>query len=338
MKVALDDRWTKRGGIGRFFQEIVRLRPDDIDLLPLGGHWPRHHPLTPLLLGRALARVECDVFWTPSYMPPATRSVPYVITIYDLTLLEFGGASRRLYFQSIIKPLAQRAARIVTLTRYSRDALRDWLAIDDERFLVVPPGVATGATPEGPCWSPGFPYVLYVGNHRRHKNLSLLIRGFAKARFGHDVRLVLTGRENSDLRREALALGIAGRLVFAGNPDDEQLFAIYRGARAVALVSLSEGFGLPLLEAMACGVPVVASNVSAMPEVVQDAGILVNPYDAEAIAEGLEQAVTDVPLRQTVIAKGLARSADFSWSRSAELLWTGVRGVAKHNRLRGLHE
>ena len=157
-----------------------------------------------------------------------------------------------------------------------------------------------------------FPYVLFVGSAQPRKNLNRLSQAVDRlSGRGRNLRLVIAGADSWGNQ------GLLGRNVtVAGHVDDDQLLSLYKHAECVALVSLHEGFGLPVLEAMAAGTPVVASNVAALPEVSGDAAVLVDPLSVDAIAQGLEDAIAR---RGSLIAAGVIRAAQFTWARTAEL-------------------
>ncbi len=163
--------------------------------------------------------------------------------------------------------------------------------------------------------------MLYVGNIKPHKNVDRLIDAFGRARQDgpDDLKLIIIGDELSKypvLRQAVHRHKLDKHVRFLGFQPHDTLAAFYRLARAFVFPSLYEGFGLPPLEAMACGTPVVTSNVSSLPEIAGDAALLVDPYDADAIAEGIHRAVTDEALRADLITRGKARARAFSWSQS----------------------
>ncbi|HJU74192.1 MAG TPA: glycosyltransferase family 1 protein, partial [Gemmatimonadaceae bacterium] len=165
------------------------------------------------------------------------------------------------------------------------------------------------------------PFLLYVGNIKPHKNLERLIDAFGRARAGglSDLRLVIIGDEISKypaLRQAVHRHRLDKYVRFLGFQPYDTLAAFYRLARAFVFPSLYEGFGLPPLEAMACGTPVVTSNVSSLPEIAGTAALLVDPYEPASIAEGITRAVSDERVRADLIARGLARARDFSWAQS----------------------
>jgi glycosyltransferase involved in cell wall biosynthesis len=168
------------------------------------------------------------------------------------------------------------------------------------------------------------PFVLYVGNIKPHKNIERLIDAFGRARgrgCPDEVKLVIIGDEISKypaLRQSVHKHKLDKHVRFLGFQPMETLAAFYRLARAFVFPSLYEGFGLPPLEAMACGTPVVTSNVSSLPEVAGGAALLVDPYDAESIAAGICQALTDEPLRADLIMRGRERARSFSWAQSVK--------------------
>jgi glycosyltransferase involved in cell wall biosynthesis len=165
------------------------------------------------------------------------------------------------------------------------------------------------------------PFVLYAGNVKPHKNLERVIDAFHRVRRAglDELRLVIIGDEISKhlgLRRAVHRYMLHQHVRFLGFVPDETLAVLYRLAAVFVFPSLYEGFGLPPLEAMASGTPVVTSNVSSLPEVVGDAAILVDPYDPQAIADGIVRVLSDARLRDDLKTRGLARVQDFSWARS----------------------
>jgi glycosyltransferase involved in cell wall biosynthesis len=175
--------------------------------------------------------------------------------------------------------------------------------------------------------------VLYAGNIKPHKNLERLVAAFGllKQRSGHeDVKLLIIGDEINrygSLRRSVEAAGVRQDVRFFGFVPSKTLSALYRLASVFAFPSLYEGFGLPPLEAMACGTPVVTSRISSLPEVVGDAALLIDPYSTEDIAHGLERVLGDESLRDELSARGRARVKQFSWERSVEAIHNGYMKV-----------
>jgi len=169
---------------------------------------------------------------------------------------------------------------------------------------------------------------LYVGNRKPHKNLARLLQGFAHSGLRRDLCLVLTGMPEAALSQQVMALQLQDRVVYAGHLTEPELAAYYRGAVAVVCPSLYEGFGLPPLEAMACGTPVVTSNRTALPEVVGEAAMLVDPYDVEALAWGIRRVVDDQGLRQALAHQGLVRAQQFTWEQTAARVWQVLQEAA----------
>jgi glycosyltransferase involved in cell wall biosynthesis len=176
-------------------------------------------------------------------------------------------------------------------------------------------------------------FVLFAGNVKPHKNLERLIQAFARVRRAgahDDLRLVLIGDDVSrygSLRRTVEAAGVRQDVRFFGFVPHRTLAALYRLASVFAFPSLYEGFGLPPLEAMACGTPVVTSRISSLPEVVGDGALLVDPYRVEDIAQGIARVLDDADLRARLVRSGLARAGTFSWERSVRSIHTGYMRV-----------
>ncbi len=329
MRLLVDDRWFGQTGIGRYAQEVLSRFPLEEDqLLRLGRKWPIKHPLTPFYLARAIKQKQPDVFWSPGFIPPAMSKVPFIFTIHDLIHLHFASKVHIAYYNFVIRPLSKQAFKILTDSEYSRQEILEWANISQDQVLAVPIGVDGKFRPNCPKHNIGEPYVIYIGNRKRHKNIERLLRAFAASGLAKKIRLAISGRPDAKIIGLASKLNIYERLTFLGFIQEEYLPAIYRGALALIYVSLYEGFGLPPLEAMACGTPVLTSNLTSLPEVVGDAGMMVNPYDVDAIARGLQSIVEDSDLREDLRRKGLERVKVFTWERTAELTWQVISEAA----------
>ena len=323
-----DYRWIGPHGIGRF---ACALRDHLPMLHPLPRLWPLLHPLDPVVLSGILRYLRPQVYFSPGFNPPVSSPVPYVFTIHDLVHMHVpaeSGLAKQMYYRLVVRPAAHRAHRVLTVSTYSQQEILEWAGLPVERVVVVGNGVGPAFCPEGQCHTPGYPYVFYVGNRKPHKNLVRLLQGFARSSLKKDVRLVLAGTPEAASSQQIATLKLQDQVVYAGQLTDTELAAYYRGALALVCPSLYEGFGLPPLEAMACGTPVVTSNLTALPEVVGDAAVLVDPHDVEAIAWGMQCVVEDSALRQTLSQKGLTRAQQFTWARTAERVWQVLQEAA----------
>lgn len=340
MKLLIDDRWIGLNGIGRYARALVdRFPSEEVSVMGVGEAWPIKNPMAPISLSLAIAKFKPEVFWSPGFIPPFTDKVPFIITIHDLIHLGFGSRARVFYYNSVIRPLSKKAFRIITDSEYSRQEIINWTGLPIDRVTVAYCGVNADYTSVGERYNFGRPYLLYVGNRRNHKNLVRLVRAFAASKFPRDVALAFSGDADEQLMRLAKRVSIADQLVFLGRIEESHLPAVYRGALGVVFVSLYEGFGLPALEAMACGIPVLTSNVTSLPEVVGDAAICVDPYDIDAIAQGIDRLIGDAQLRTKLRDDGIERAKEFTWDRTARIVWGVLQQAAEQgveNRLKKL--
>jgi len=293
-------------------------------------------------LPRALARDDVDVLLSPYYKRPLRAPCPTVITIHDLFFIGYPGRRRPLYdlvMTVLARTYARGAAAVIADSEHSRRAIIERLGLAADRITVIPVGlgrefVRTAPSPaQRERYGLGSRYVLYVGNFLPHKNLPRLLQAWstlpATLRARH--RLILAGGDRGGRAAlEALvsALGVTASVGFPGLVADEDLPAVYGGAAALVLPSLEEGFGLPALEAMACGAPVIASRRGALPEVVGDAGMLVDPEQTEALTAALWRILEREDERPGLVRRGLERAATFTAERTAgrviELLLTAA--------------
>ncbi|MCK4470559.1 MAG: glycosyltransferase family 4 protein [Anaerolineae bacterium] len=290
---------------------------------------------------RACRRLEADVAHVPYWAPPIRPSIPTVVTIHDLIpllLREYrGGPLVRLY-SALVSTTARNSALVLTDSEASRQDIVTHLGLPAERVRVVYLAADERYTPEPslfPGEKPGFAektwfqkrYVLYLGGFDVRKNVATVLQTYrwAGPAIGEECPLVIAGRLperdtsfTPDPRRLAREQGIDERFVrFIGFVDEADKPALYRGAVAFIFPSRYEGFGLPPLEALACGTPVVGSDISSIPEVVGDAGVLLPPDDAEGMAGALIQLATDEGFRAELSRRALAQAARFSWERTA---------------------
>ena len=284
---------------------------------------------------------------TPLLLP--ARSGLRVCTVYDLDFLAHPdrarGESRR-DFPALVHAHAARADLVVTISEYSKSQVEQRLGIGPDRIAVCRPGVPswiTGPLAARPTGDAGD--ILFVGTLEPRKNVPALLAAYRMlaGRQPAVPRLVLAGQVTPEAEAwvaETQAPPLAGRVVVEGYVSNERRAELFAGAGLVVLPSLDEGFGLPALEAMALGIPVVTSNVGALPEVVGDAGILVDPRDVAGLAAALERVCSDAPLAARMREAGIARAKRFSWPESARALIAAyaearLRGASRHRIRRG---
>jgi glycosyltransferase involved in cell wall biosynthesis len=287
-------------------------------------------------LPRAAAMAGADLLHYPFFAAPLVATVPVVVTVHDLIPMILpayrAGATVRLY-TALVAAATRRAKLIVADSAASRDDIVRHLGVPAERVRVV---LLAADERFRPCDDPGaldalrarlaLPerFILYLGGLDERKNVPRLVEAYALARrMGLDLPLVIAGRLPApsplfpDVRGPVERLGLGDHVVFCGPGTEADTSPLYQAATAFVYPSTYEGFGLPPLEAMACGTPVVCSNNSSLPEVVGDAALTVDPTSVEALASALTAVGTDADLRESLRARGLARAATFSWERAA---------------------
>jgi glycosyltransferase involved in cell wall biosynthesis len=249
-------------------------------------------------------------------VPPGTKP-PVVLTIHDLSFeYEPGlmGIRDRFYFRTMVPRSAHRAARILTVSEQTKRDLIEWYKLPEDKIVVTLNGVDEAFAPEG-LRREGAPYLLFVGTLQPRKDPVTAIEALALTHT--DLRLVLAGpdRGSKEAARATVArLGLESRVEFAGHVSKPDLAALYRGAACLVFPSRYEGFGLPVLEAMASGTPVVTTSAGALPEVTGDAAIIVEPGNPVELAAGIERALAD---RERLARGGIERAQRFTWTETA---------------------
>ena len=316
--------WTGNGGPARVAPTRFPTRSPALKVV-----WEQ------MLLPALARRYRLDLLHIPLYVAPRWGPTPFVLTVHDLSFLRFPEwfRGRDRWYKGKLGPASfRRAAAVITDAAATQQELTALCGVAPERIAVVPLGVDAARFRPAPAeddgaeircrYACGRPYLLFVGTLEPRKNLPRLVAAFAQARAatGAPHALVLAGRWGwgmEGLPGQVRQLGLEKDVIFIDYVPEEDLPGLYRAAAALAYPSLYEGFGLPPLEAMACGTPVLTSNVSSLPEVVGEAAWKVDPTNVEQIAAGLIRLIQDADLRKELRQRGRARAREFSWERMA---------------------
>ncbi len=355
MRVAIDARKLHDGGIGTYIRGLVGalaatpgkdewtalLEPAHLGRMRWGGNVHeagvragKYSIAEHFAVPRAARSVHAELLHSPHYTLPLGWGGPAVVTIHDLIHVRFAHLYRPgagLYARAMAGLAARKAAVVIADSEATRRDVLELLGVPAAKVHVVPLGVSPALKPVPAADLAVFrserqlpaQYVLYVGARKRHKNLELLLRAWGVMRPGERPPLVLSGLpwdDDAPLARLARTLGVERSIRFSGAlPDDASLACLYSGAALVAQPSLAEGFGLPPLEALACGVAVLSSDAGSLPEVLGDCAVYRPPRDPEAWAHEVLCLLNDGGLRTTLGARGRVRAATFTWARTAQM-------------------
>jgi len=319
--------------LGRAGERIGRIEPGHALVGSRGHIWEQ--TVLPFLLGG-------NLLWSPSNTGPILVE-RQVVSIMDLSPLDHpewtSPAFSRLY-RTIIPILVKRVRAIITISEFSRHRILDHFPFADGKVYVTPLAADKRFRPASAFEKqsvakmldlPNRPYILALGSLEPRKNLRNLIHAWKCLSNGlrKDVSLIIAGAiGRREIFGEQKLLPVSENVVFLGHVSDELLPALYSGALATIYVSMYEGFGLPALEAMSCGCPVIVSNTTSLPEVIGDSGVSVDPACIESIAGAITNIVNDSALRKRLSVMGLNRSKEFSWQKTFEMTWKVLERVA----------
>jgi glycosyltransferase involved in cell wall biosynthesis len=305
-------------------------------------HWDTSRPLQRILweqlvLPELVRRNRLDLLHATVNVTPVVSACPTVVTVHDLSFVHYPEAFpplQRLYLRTQVLRSLRAARRIIAVSAATKEDVTRLAGLPDARVDVVPNGVDLAFCPAPPAEVEAFRgrrglpprYILHLGTLEPRKNLVRLVQAFDQVRAAAgaamaDLKLVLAGGKGWDyanIFQEVSRLGLEADVVFAGYVADEELPWWYRAAAVFAYPSLMEGFGLPVAEAMACGVPVVTANVSALPEVAGDAALLIDPTSVDQLAGALLAVLGDVELARELSLRGRQRAAGYRWERTAQ--------------------
>lgn len=295
----------------------------------------------PWQLPHWVAKNRPDVLHCPVPLAPRRSAAQVVVTVHDAIAWdhpEWLSKVNQRHMRALMPRVVRGGAHLITPSEYSKERIAEALDLDRDRITVVPWGISDRFSPGVPTGDPvpglerDAPFVLTVGTLQPRKNIESALRAFeqvAEAGAQHHF-VVVGGRGWFDEQLVSLLNNsdLGDRIHVTGYVSDAQLIDLYRTAACFVFPSRYEGFGLPPLEAMACGAPVISSNRTSLPEVVGDAGILVDPDDRDAITDALEQVLGSAKFREELAAKGIERAGQFSWRTAAQRTIDVYRGIA----------
>ena len=322
MTTFFDHRWIGPHGIGRFAQEVV----NHTSFQPIGLTGNPLSMQDPWRLCQYLKATHPAHFFSPGFNAPLGRPCDFSFTIHDLIHLEFPAEQslpKQLYYRWVIRPATRNAEVVFTVSEYSRRRIIEWSGVAESKVVVCGNGVDERFFAPGDRWHHPKPYLLYVGNQKPHKNVEALIRAYARSRVVRDVDLLLTGQFSAAVAQAVAQEQLHSKVHALGNVAEQDLPALYRGAHALMMPSLHEGFGLPLVEAMAAGTPVLSSNRTSLPEVGGDAVLYFEPDQLDSMVAALNQ-TSDSALMQQLRLAGPVRAAQFRWPDVAQRIMAAI--------------
>jgi glycosyltransferase involved in cell wall biosynthesis len=299
------------------------------------GPWPLYWPQEQFAWPGLLKQCRADLFFSPHFTAPLLARIQTIVTVHDLIFDRYPDYMpqrwARPYYRMMMHLSTQRARQIITVSRATAADLQRFYRIPERKLRVVSEGVdpnykqipgELGLQALQQKYRLADIFILSVGMRRPHKNLDKLVEATAYLEPETAPQLVFAGlpdpRFRDQAQEAAKRFGMDGRVRFLGWVPEADLPGLYRLARVAVCPSLIEGFGLPALEAMACGTPVITSNTSSFPEVVGDAGLQVDPQDPNALAAALKEVLQNEQRRQEMSAAGRERAAEFTWLKAAQ--------------------
>jgi glycosyltransferase involved in cell wall biosynthesis len=298
-------------------------------------------------LPHLLKKLNPDLFISPDGYLSLRTNIKSLAVFHDLNFEHYPEDlpfAFRLYYRYFFPKFAKKASRIATVSEFSKQDIIKLYGKPADQIDVVYDGANELYKPLSPevvsatrnKYTSGSPYFIFIGSLHPRKNLVNLFKAFDIFRKGHseEVKLLIVGarkwwtKEISSAFRD---MQFSEDVVFSGRLNGDELAQVLGSSLALTYVSYFEGFGIPIVEAFRCGVPVITSNVTSMPEVAGDAALLIDPFQPDSIASAMKKIAEDIPLRNLMIQKGLARKDEFTWQRTADLLWESIEKAINQN-------
>lgn len=324
-KFIFDDRWIGEHGIGRFAKE-VRKCDLDFESISLTGNPAGKFDVLKLTLFLFLKSNK--YYFSPGYNAPYFFIKRSIITVHDLNHVDINSNSsflKRVYYNYVLKRACKRALVIFTVSSFSKQRIVEWSGADDRKIIVVGNGVSEEFNEDVTAYQNEAPYLFIVGNRKEHKNEESALLAFLNAKIPHNFQLIMTGDASPTLTDILVKNNAAYRVKFLGKVTNKELASLYKGATCLLFPSLYEGFGLPVIESMACGTPVITSNTTSLPEVSQGAALLVDPKSLSDITAAIETIVNNEDICICMIEKGYKQAAKFRWEKTREIIENTIK-------------
>lgn len=318
---------------------------DNITPVQIGP--PSRHPFLwyawfQISIPKILNQHQPDVFLSPDGYLSTNTNVPSLPVIHDINFEHYPKDLPfwyRKYYRHYFPKFAEKATRIATVSEFSKNDIAEKYKVDSNKIDVVYNGVSDRFKPldkkeineTQKDLTNGNPYFVFVGAIHPRKNIAKILEAFEdfKSTGNYNHKLLLVGKKKwwtSEMEETFQTMKYKGDVVFKDNMNAQQVAQAIGAADALLYVSTFEGFGIPILEAMKCGVPVITSDVSSMPEVAGNAALLCSPFKSDSISEQMKRLVHEPNLSNSLIEKGLVRAKGFSWDKTSELLWKSMEG------------
>jgi len=311
---------------------------------------PARHPFLFYLwfefsVTKILKQIKPDIFLSPDGYLSLRTKIPSLAIIHDLNFEHYPEDLPWLvkkYYKYYFPKFAKKAKRIGTVSEFSKSDIIKQYSIPKEKIDVIFNGANENFKAPTELikqetlkiYSKGKPYFIFVGSLHPRKNLSNLFKAFDKFKQtdNSEIKLLIAGEKKwwtQDIENAYKQMKFADDVIFIGRVSEEKLANIIGSALAMTFVSYFEGFGIPIVEAFYCETPVIASNVTSLPEVAGDAALFIDPFSVDSISDAMQKIATDENLRKDLIKKGKIRKQEFSWQKSADLLWKSIEKTAR---------
>ncbi|MFO1064485.1 MAG: glycosyltransferase family 1 protein [Pirellulales bacterium] len=324
-RIIYDRRWIGKHGIGRYAAELAKRLPF-VELPELTGK-----PASisdPFTMRSQLRRHKAECYLTPGFNAVWRPPCPVLLTVHDLIPIacrEAKSSAKTAYFYALQRPLIRKSPVTFTVSEFSKQEIMRYAGVNADRICVTGNGISDDFSPTGKSFIHARPYILYVGNPKPHKNVALLFEALSEIVKREDIDLIAVCSRSDELVRRSVQLGIDNRIHWRSGLSDAELAELYRGAKCLVMPSLYEGFGLPIVEAMACGCPVVCSDRTSLPEVAGDAGFTFDPGRKEGLVDVVLTLLQDRTPLAAMREAGLRRAALYRWDTVAERVIEALR-------------
>ncbi|MCL9676792.1 glycosyltransferase family 4 protein [Acinetobacter sp. ACZLY 512] len=312
-KVIFDTRWFGEHGIGRFATEVYD--EDFFQPIKLKGNPVSIFDVIKLTIYLFFNK---NFFFSPGFNAPFFFLHRTAITIHDLNHIDVDANTsflKKLYYNIVLKRACRKAALIFTVSEFSKGRIVDWSGINPDKVKVVYNGVSSAFHKDVQPYLPGFPYIFIVGNRKLHKNEDRALRAFAQADIDKNIHVLFSGKPSDQLVSTAKELQIEDRVKFLGRLSEDELASTYKGSLCLLFPSLYEGFGLPVIEAMACGTPVITSNTTSLVEIANNSCELVDPTKIDEMTHKVELVINELN-KKNFTSQGFKNIKKFNWEQS----------------------